>query len=155
MNIDFFGRTYWLLTAEDYEICVKFIDFIELKTMAVGEAYKNFLPFSKEYGLFYGFAERKGKELPMPFFFFRHKENWYSVHPAMRCCTQCGVGFDAVLARSQDLYWGSDNVDEAFKWGMSLPYVDQCPHCGFDENGKGQKFLAIFYDGKVITAVDD
>lgn len=155
MNITFFGRVYWLLPAKDYEIGTKFVEFLNLKTTAIDEAYKKTIPFMKRHNLFYGFAERKGEEIPIPLFFFTYKEYWYSVHPTTRTCSKCKTEFDAVLARSQDLYWGSDNIDEAFKWGLNLPYVDSCPCCGFNENGKGLKYLAIFYSGKVITALND
>lgn len=155
MDIILFGRSYWLLTAGEYKLCTKFLNFLELKTVAVGDFSEKIIPFAEKHGLFYGFATRKGKELPFPFLFFGHKDSWYPVNPEERACSKCGVTFDAVNARVYDLYRGADNINEAFQWGLSLPYVDKCPHCGFDENGNGLKYLAIFYDGKIITALDN
>lgn len=155
MNIIIFGRTYWLLTAEEYELCAIFIEFLELEIIAAGEALKKTIPFMKRHDLFYGFAKKKGAELPIPSFFFQHKGSWFAIDITTRVCSRCAIEFDAVIARSHDLYWRADNIKEAFQWGLNLPYVDKCPNCGFDENGNGLKYLAIFYNGQVITALDN
>ena len=47
MKITFCGRVYWLLTANEYELC---INFIELNVHAMGGcAYKESILFSKRH----------------------------------------------------------------------------------------------------------
>lgn len=124
------------------------------------DSFDPYVNFALKYNLLIGYPI-KMENSPSPLewglrLFFRHNEILYPVQICYRKCSKCNIDFDAISVRFPDLYLGiKDMMNNGFKWGLSLPYVDQCPNCGFDENGKGQKFLAIFYEGKVITALDD
>ena len=157
-RINFFGMDFALYEAAEIVSFFGLMDILSINDATFSsDIFRRVVSFSEKYDLKIGLPLLNEKIHPgtMKFrTFYLFHSNFYPVEWGYRKCSRCNTEFYAVNARVRDSYHGVDNLQEAYSWALNLPYIDYCPSCGYDENGRGQKFLAIFYEGNVISALD-
>lgn len=154
-NIEFFGRNFLLIKANEYRLLVDFIEFFNI----TNEKFKflNSMVFEQNKiieieNLNYGLVNNQEdfiKTYPVRLF-WEWKDNFYPIHRGEKNCSHCNENFISYVARSHDLYWGLSNIDQAYQWSLDLPFIACCPNCGYVEPLQ-QKFLATIYQDKVST----